>query len=568
MPLHSVTVVVPYYERPGRLMLTLAGLERQSYPRELFEVVVVDDGSDPPLVRPVTSLDLRVEYQEDLGFGLARARNTGARAARGDILVFLDCDMIPEDGWLAAHARWHHVASDVVTVGFRFHVDPEGVDGSDVLGRSGTLEELFEGREVTRPEWIETILTRTRDLTSDDDDLFRVLTGGNFGISRGFFETVGGFDETFTQWGGEDTDFAYRAYTLGGVLVPERQALCWHQGPDAEITDEERHSRELQIAKMSQLVAHPFYRHNSPGRTFTVPRHVVTLRPATAPAEMIRSNIEELLASKTGDLAVWIEDTAQDDNFEWLRRLFQPDPRVFFGPPAGAIQHFPLTPFHITMECGTPYDEWLIGRLRTGLGKAASATAHFPEGPPITIVRSWALHRAGRTGLPLSEVGEAAEFTTGNQVPEQFDRLETMISAELGSLESRLVKSIESRLTEINRSTNRRFDHIENRSTKLERRIENQAHRRFTKLEHSIRKTQSLIEESLGHRIRRARRWAWRTLRLILKEAASVRSIADARRFARWFAGAARNRIGRPGPPPTDTASQSPEPPPSEPTPR
>ena len=214
-PDHFVTVVIPYYERSHELNVTLAGLERQTYPRDLFEVVVVDDGSDPPLVMPETPLNLRVEYQEDLGFGLARARNTGARAATGDIILFLDCDMIPEEQWLAAHARWHHAASDVLTMGFRFHVEAEGLGAADVRRRPGTLAELFDGREVTRPEWIEVHLARTGELTSDDDDLFRVVTGGNFGISRAFFETVGGFDETFTQWGAEDREFAYRAYTLG-----------------------------------------------------------------------------------------------------------------------------------------------------------------------------------------------------------------------------------------------------------------------------------------------------------------------------------------------------------------
>ena len=43
-PAHFVTVVIPYYERPDALELTLAGLERQTYPRDQFEVVVVDDG--------------------------------------------------------------------------------------------------------------------------------------------------------------------------------------------------------------------------------------------------------------------------------------------------------------------------------------------------------------------------------------------------------------------------------------------------------------------------------------------------------------------------------------------
>ena len=51
-PTLPVSVVVPYFEAPGPLALTLAGLERQSYPKELFEVVIADDGSSPPLSVP------------------------------------------------------------------------------------------------------------------------------------------------------------------------------------------------------------------------------------------------------------------------------------------------------------------------------------------------------------------------------------------------------------------------------------------------------------------------------------------------------------------------------------
>ena len=96
-PTLPVSVIVPCYEAPEALALTLAGLERQAWPPGLLEVVVVDDGSDPPLAAPArTALKLKVARQERCGFGLARARNTGVRAAAHDILVFLDGDVIAE----------------------------------------------------------------------------------------------------------------------------------------------------------------------------------------------------------------------------------------------------------------------------------------------------------------------------------------------------------------------------------------------------------------------------------------------------------------------------------------
>ena len=126
-PSEPVTVVVPCCEAPAALAAFLAGLERQTYPRELFEVVVVDNGSATPLRRPPSPLEVRVIHREERGFGLARARNNGARAASHDILVFLDGDMIPGAGLLAAHARWHHVVADAVTLGFR-RPGPTGPD--------------------------------------------------------------------------------------------------------------------------------------------------------------------------------------------------------------------------------------------------------------------------------------------------------------------------------------------------------------------------------------------------------------------------------------------------------
>ena len=160
-PTLPVSVIVPCFEAPETLALTLAGLERQAWPRELLEVVVVDDGSDPPLARPArTPLDLKVVRQQRCGFGLARARNTGAAAAAHDILVFLDGDVIPEAGLVLAHARWHHAVSDALTLGFCAYVSVAGIGAGAVRAHRGRLGELFAGRPID-PPWLERHMART-----------------------------------------------------------------------------------------------------------------------------------------------------------------------------------------------------------------------------------------------------------------------------------------------------------------------------------------------------------------------------------------------------------------------
>ena len=94
---------------------------------------MVDDGSRaPPPIPAGGGLDVRLVRQPRCGFGLARARNRGAREARHEILVFLDGDMIADDALVAAHARWHHAVADAVTFGFRSDADTAGVDAAAV----------------------------------------------------------------------------------------------------------------------------------------------------------------------------------------------------------------------------------------------------------------------------------------------------------------------------------------------------------------------------------------------------------------------------------------------------
>ena len=402
------SVVVPYYAQPEELGRTLAALEGQTYPRELFEVVVVDDGSPEPLARPrSTPLDVKVVRQEDLGFGAARARNTGARAAAHDVLLFLDGDMLPEAGWLAAHARWHHAVPDAVTLSLRAHVSVDGVDAGTIRSRPGTLRELFGGRKVDLVEyrWFESRLRRTGYLTSKADDLFQFVGSSNLGLRREFYELAGGFDESFTQWGCEDTEFGYRAYTRGGLLVPVRDAFAWHQGI-CEGREYKKLSEELQLAKVAHLIAHPRYRTGTAGRTFTVPQYVVTVRGDGLSADRLLEAVERVLSGPMHDLVVRLELAEDHAGREWLMRHLGPDPRVRVAPPRSALEEFPASAFHVTLPAGKRLHADVVRRLRAGLGTAAVGGSEFPDGSRVSIVRAWALHRASRTPWEASDFGE------------------------------------------------------------------------------------------------------------------------------------------------------------------
>ena len=405
-PTLGVSVIVPYFEAPEKLALTLAGLEGQTYPRELFEIVVVDDGSEPPLQQPTSPLNVKVLHQEKRGFGLARARNNGARAGDHDILVFLDGDMIAETGWLAAHARWHHVVSDALTLGFYARVSPDDVDASTVRNRAGTLKELFADREFD-PPWTERHMLRTDDFTSKHDDLFRAVSGGNLGIGKAFFESLGGFDESFDRYGSEDTEFGYRGQTCGGLLIPVRDAFAWHQGRWIDAREGKRRSNAIQSAKLSNLIAHPDFRPPSPGQIHAVPHYVVTIHADQTAAQVLEL-AEDILADPIHDLVIRIELAAAMDEDERSRLLdhLGADPRVRVDPTDCALKEFPATPFQVDIPGCIAYWTGLIADLRAALGTAVQSRYELGDGHTVSITRTWARHRARRAGKPVGSFGD------------------------------------------------------------------------------------------------------------------------------------------------------------------
>ena len=413
-PSIAVSAIVPYYAAPRETALTLAALERQTYPRDLFEVVVVDDGSPAPFAAPPDSpLNIRVERQDDLGFGLARARNAGAKAAEGDILVFLDCDILVEDDWLAAHARWHHAVSDALTLGTCADVCADGIDADAVRRETGSLADALAGRP-TDPRPNEAHLIRTDNLTSRADDPFRAALGGNLGIGADFFRETGGFDESFTRWGMEEIEFAYRAYTLGGLLIPLPDAFGWHQGrARADERGERMRHLRVQRAKIANLIAHRGVRADGAGRIFTVPQYVVSIDCEGRSADEALAAVANILADGESDLAIRIESRSQDvERDEWIADAFGSDPRVRLAI-GRALADFPASPFHIRIPAAT-FGKGLIRRLRAGLGDAVVASAPLPGdvGGEVSISRAWALNRARRTGKTPAAFGEARALPT------------------------------------------------------------------------------------------------------------------------------------------------------------
>lgn len=209
--LPRVSVIMPIYNRAGSLEKTLVSLIGQTLPSDRFEVIIVDDGSDDRPEELLESLqvpyDLRFKFQENRG--AAAARNLGAAHAQGEILLFLDSDMIAEPELLAEHLKIHDERDRVLGV----------------------------GRRKPWPEARCSPVTRILDLDSnvhegDDSSVdvsFEEAFTANLSFKRTHFAQVGGFDEEFRAY--EDTDFAYRTTQLGFEVVFNPSAVAYHNHP-------------------------------------------------------------------------------------------------------------------------------------------------------------------------------------------------------------------------------------------------------------------------------------------------------------------------------------------------
>jgi len=100
------SVIVPTYRRPKDLAKLLEALDQQTFPKDRFQVIVVDDGGGillDTIVAPFRrALNLTLIYQENKG--PASARNNGASFSKGTFLAFTDDDCRPAPGWLKALA--------------------------------------------------------------------------------------------------------------------------------------------------------------------------------------------------------------------------------------------------------------------------------------------------------------------------------------------------------------------------------------------------------------------------------------------------------------------------------
>jgi len=96
-----ISVIIPVYNDPEHLKICLAALEQQTYQSDRYEVLVVDNGSDPSKnIAAIAAMFRHAIVIQELASGSYVARNKGISVAKGEIIAFTDADCVPASNWL------------------------------------------------------------------------------------------------------------------------------------------------------------------------------------------------------------------------------------------------------------------------------------------------------------------------------------------------------------------------------------------------------------------------------------------------------------------------------------
>jgi glycosyltransferase involved in cell wall biosynthesis len=201
------SIIIPTHNRNAQVKTCLQALVVQTYPRDRFEVVVVDDGSAEPPREIVTSFAeaLNVTLLVEPHGGPSAARNAGAARARGEFLAFTDDDCAPTPQWL------ENIAARLVNF-------------STCLVGGRTINALTENvYSAASQALIDVIYAHF----NRDPANAQFLASNNIAMPAAQFHAVGGFNSSFHF--AEDRDFCDRWLRHGYRLTYAPEVLIHHR---------------------------------------------------------------------------------------------------------------------------------------------------------------------------------------------------------------------------------------------------------------------------------------------------------------------------------------------------
>lgn len=194
-----VSIIIPSYNRKEILKEALKALFNQSYSKDKYEIIVIDDGSTDGTEEMMKSLSspCRLKYFKNRErMGTPKTRNRGIKKAEGEFIIFTDSDVIALPDFIKQHLDHHKKYGDVIVSGELIQIS--------------SLDEVGKKRKGIF------------------DISFSPFDTANVSVKKSFLLEVGLFDESFSAYGWQDIELGHRLIKKGLKRKKNRRALGYH----------------------------------------------------------------------------------------------------------------------------------------------------------------------------------------------------------------------------------------------------------------------------------------------------------------------------------------------------
>ncbi len=219
----NVSIVIPTYNNSMKLVRLLECITSMK-DRRVIQVNVCDDGSTDDTFEVISAFKVRLpitySYQKDNGFRAAAARNLGIRKAIGDVVIFLDDDVLLCEDFIDYHLAEHKMyGPGTICFGYRFRC-------------TENLSGLISESEVNKFEADHRVddVGVTGEMLQNSAIPWYYVYSCNFSVS--FMSDKMYFDERFVGWGNEDLEYAYRLWKSGYRICCSSNAFVLHIDTD------------------------------------------------------------------------------------------------------------------------------------------------------------------------------------------------------------------------------------------------------------------------------------------------------------------------------------------------
>jgi len=227
------SIVICTRNRKELLPGAIRTLDEQTISPQAYEILIVDDGSDDGTDELMATMNTRcrLRYLQRPWQGRAATRNCGIREAAGEIIIFVDDDILAPRDFIKEHFRFHRAYPQAI-----------------VRGQIINIETYEFPRE------------QKAALTDFYQAFFCTC---NVSVARQELLDIGGFDETFVEYGYEDNEVGWRLRQKGLIARFNMKAIVYHFKPPKEVKDLDamiRNAQELARSAVAYYRKHPHWK--------------------------------------------------------------------------------------------------------------------------------------------------------------------------------------------------------------------------------------------------------------------------------------------------------------------